>query len=81
MDEKKVVVVNEEEAIAVEEKAESKGIIKKIGSGVKAHWKTGLLVAGAFVVGTLVGKRHTNEEDDYETVDDSESSNETEESN
>ena len=69
MEENKVVEMNEVKETAMEEvqESKSKGILKKIGSGIKRNWKPIAIGAGAFVAGVILGSRKSGSEDSEET--------------
>lgn len=86
MENEKNIEMQEEVTETVEEATEVKeskikGIVGKVGSGFKKHWKTVAVGAGALVVGIVLGsKKSETEEDDadyveFEEVKDSDDSN------
>lgn len=81
MENEKVIEMNEETTETTKEVAEMKeskvkGLIGKVGSGIKKNWKLIAVGAGALVVGTILGKKSANAEDDivdveFEEIEDS----------
>ena len=70
MEENKVIEVeNEEEVTEVKKESKVKKVIGTVGSGIKKHWKTVAVGAGALVVGMVLGSRKSS---DVEDSDDAE---------
>ena len=77
MEENKVVVMEQEEAEV--NGTEKKGILEKVGSGIKKHWKTIAVGAGALLIGVMLGSRKTDDEVYEDSEEESEDTTETEE--
>ena len=65
MEENKVVSTIDEGEEIVEPK---KGVLSKVGSGLKKHWKTVAVGAGALLVGAWLGSR-SHHSDGYVDAD------------
>lgn len=75
MEEKNIVETTENEEVETVKESKVKTILTKVGSGVKRHWKTIAVGAGALAVGVFLGKRNSDSEDDgvvYDTFEDAE---------
>lgn len=64
MEEKNVVETTENEEVETVKESKVKTVLTKVGSGVKRHWKTIAVGAGALAVGVFLGKRNSDAEDD-----------------
>lgn len=72
MEEKNIVETTENEEVETVKESKVKTILTKVGSGVKRHWKTIAVGAGALAVGVFLGKRNSDSEDDgvvYDTFE------------
>lgn len=68
MEDNKVIEMQKEEtAVEVKKESKVKTIIGKVGSGVKRHWKTIAVGAGALAVGVVLGSKKS-EPEDYEEI-------------
>lgn len=75
MEEKNIVETTENEEVETVKESKVKTILTKVGSGVKRHWKTIAVGAGALAVGVFLGKRNSDSEDDgvvYDTFEEAE---------
>ena len=70
MEENKVIEMEDEEVTEVKKESKIKTALGKVGSGIKKHWKTVAVGAGALAVGMFIGSKRS-EIEDYETEDDS----------
>lgn len=64
MEENNIVETTENEEVETVKESKVKTILTKVGSGVKRHWKTIAVGAGALAVGVFLGKRNSDIEDD-----------------
>lgn len=64
MEENNIVETTENEEVETVKESKVKTILTKVGSGVKRHWKTIAVGAGALAVGVFLGKRNSDTEDD-----------------
>lgn len=64
MEENNIVETTENEEVETVKESKAKTILTKVGSGVKRHWKTIAVGAGALAVGVFLGKRNSDTEDD-----------------
>lgn len=70
MEENKVIEVeNEEENTEVKKESKVKKAIGTVGSGIKKHWKTVAVGAGALVVGMMLGSRKSSDPDDTDDTE------------
>lgn len=75
MEENNIVETTENEEVETVKESKVKTILTKVGSGVKRHWKTIAVGAGALAVGVFLGKRNSDSEDDgvvYDTFEEAE---------
>lgn len=65
-----VIEMQETEVVEVEKESKVKNFFGKAGSGVKRHWKTIAVGAGALAVGVVLGLKKGSAEDADETYED-----------
>lgn len=68
MEENNIMETTEVEEMEPVKESKVKMVLGKVGSGVKRHWKTIAVGAGALAVGIFLGKKNADPED-VDTVD------------
>lgn len=66
--EKIVEITNEVEEVTEMEVTNKPGLLSRIGTGVKTHWKKGIALAAVGVLGFVLGtkiKKNSDDEDTY----------------